>query len=219
MTAKFKVGQWISKEDVLKLGKVRWNVFRDKYKSEHTTTAGFIVCGRFEGYSPDGDSNVFVYKDGDLVWDDSIGRCDQQIAYETVIEYLGEKEMNKFDLKTQPWWIRVNNEEESKAAQLWLFEQGMTWRVGDTNIRIGHIYRYLMNISSVGVIDKDGFMHSSRMCDGMLPEYEIKLSFKTTTKVVDAIYPEADELVELNGKKYKKSDLEAALSKLTPVGE
>lgn len=43
--------------------------------------------------------------------------------------------------------------------------------------------------------------------------------FKDNQWVANVIFPEAEELVELDGKKYKKSDLEAALSKLNPVEE
>lgn len=216
MTAKFKVGQWISKEDVLKLGKVRWDRFREKYKSEHTTTRDFTSCGLFEDYQR--YRGVFVYKDGDLAWDDSIGADDKQITYETILEYIGEKEMNKFDLKTQPWWIRVNNEEESKATQEWLFEQGMTWCDGGTHIG-KTCFKYLTNYNTDGDFPA-GFMWMTlpnEYCH--TPDKEIKLSFETITKITNVIFPEADGLVELNGKKYKKSDLEAALSKLNPVEE
>lgn len=216
MTTKFKANQWIAKTDVVKLGEVRWDKFREKYKSEHTTTRDFTSCGLFEDYQR-WDRGVFVYKDGDLVWDDSIGEEDKQITYETILEYIGEKEMNKFDLKTQPWWIRVDKEEESKAAQEWLFEQGITWADGSSTVYNYPSLSFVSNLWDDGCINEGKFMWFHGEETPHKSAQEIKLSFETTTKVANVIYPEAEELVELNGKKYKKSDLEAALSKLNPV--
>lgn len=213
MPSKFKAGQWIAKTDVLKLGEVRWNKFREKYKSEHCTTRDFTTCGLFEELDEYTWVNVSIYDDGDLVWEEEIDEDAKQITYETILEYIGEKEMNKFDLKTQPWFICVNNEEESKAAQEWLFEQGMTWWGGSTAID----YLPLADCFTYDGCGK-GFCWNDDVEEEIGEgRKEIKLSFETTTKVTNVIYPEAAELVELNGKKYKKSDLEAALSKLNPV--
>jgi len=79
MTTKFKSGQWISKEDVLKLGEVRWDKFRDKYKSEHVTTMDFTRCGLFENHCKAYSCTVKAYSDGDLAWDEFTGKEDNQI--------------------------------------------------------------------------------------------------------------------------------------------
>lgn len=216
MTIKFKVGQWISKEDVLKLGEVRWNKFREKYKSEHDTTESFYFYGTYENKYDDN----FVIIDGtyDLFWWHKVN-LDKQITYETILEYIGEKEMSKFDLKTQPWFIRVSSEEESKAAQVWLFEQKLTWADGMCLVHHYPSLSFISNLWRAGIINQGKFMWFKEDEDPHKSAKEIKLSFETITKVTNVIFPETKKLVELNGKKYKKSDLEAALSKLNPVEE
>jgi len=42
-------------------------------------------------------------------------------------ELVKEKEEMQFDMKTQPWFIRVNNEQEFEAAISWAEEKDLKW--------------------------------------------------------------------------------------------
>jgi hypothetical protein len=68
---------------------------------------------------------------------------------------------NQFNVKKDPWYVIVNNHEESKLVQSWLFKQGLHWQAGDsTHLHLGE--RVLTNDegcdrifhASMGVIEK-----------------------------------------------------------------
>jgi len=140
-----------------------------------------------------------------------------KLTYETILEYIEEDEMkNKFDLKNTPWFIRVNNEEESMAAQVWLFEQKLTWADGMCLVHHYPSLSFISNLWNDGSINEGKFMWFKEDEVPHKSAKEIKLTFETVTKVV---FPEVEEIIELNGKKYKKSDVELALSKLQAVEE
>jgi hypothetical protein len=96
----------------------------------------------------------------------------------------------KFDFKSTPWFIRVDNIEESFAAQEWLFAQGVSWCNGDTKVDDVGKHSVLTNYFVDNGISKNGFMHSlnNRYND---PSKEIKLRFVQSKLVVDeAVMPE-----------------------------
>lgn len=120
-----------------------------------------------------------------------------------------------FDLKKDPWFIRVNSPEESAAVQVWLFEQGMEWRFGSKTVlhtaspfltttrKSGEVGNYLMHTCAGGEIYSG--------CK------EIKVNFTLSVDSVE--YPELREKVEIGGKQYYKEDVEKALQLLKPVEE
>ena len=120
-----------------------------------------------------------------------------------------------FDLKKDPWFIRVNSPEESAAVQKWLFEQGAAWFGGSKTV--GHTsFSFLTNTCTSGKVDEclmggveTRHIHAS--CK------EIKVNFKSTLSVDRVEYTDLREKVEIGGKMYYKDDVENALSLLKPV--
>lgn len=124
-----------------------------------------------------------------------------------------------FDLKEDPWFIRVNSPEESAAVQKWLFEQGICWKaVGPVVSNTGA--KYLTNSCPAGVtgdwllwgeypLPLAGSVEDKRK--------EIKVDFKTTLSVSNVEYPDLREKIEIGGKMYYKDDVEKALQLLQPV--
>lgn len=96
-------------------------------------------------------------------------------------EIVQEKEM--FDMKTNPWFIRVNNKEEYDAASEWLNEN-----FGNYYADTGYI-GYIVGLSNT---DDRGEIHPRVMWMGedslgATERYEVKLNFKT---VIDSVeYP------------------------------
>lgn len=121
-----------------------------------------------------------------------------------------EKEMTfknmKFDVAAVAKQLNVEHEEASRIIQEALFEQGYSWAWGeDFVIEQSHpyLYAYTDNIIYGG--------NSQRF-----KEHSNKLhTIKTTYAIVEA--EEQQEIVELNGKKYNKQELEKALSLLKPI--
>lgn len=98
-------------------------------------------------------------------------------------EYL--KLVPKFNLKTQPWFIRTETPEQRIAAQEWLFEQGMAWDSGSREA-FDWNFQCLTNTSSSG--DKT-------LSFGHIPKphksaQEIELTYKTT--VNNVVYPDIE---------------------------
>lgn len=100
--------------------------------------------------------------------------------------YLVEEAKPTFDLKTQPWFIRINSPEESKVVQEWLFSNGIVWGGGCFEAR--NLWaQYLTNIDVDGEIrgvimwcHEDIGIHESAK--------ELKFNFKS---VIDSVeYPE-----------------------------
>lgn len=94
-----------------------------------------------------------------------------------IVEEEDKPESLPFDLKTQPWYILVNNEQENKLALEWLFEQGMEWFFGK-KVQ-WYNCKYLTNTRSYNVGVGPHIMHGSDMPVG----YEIKLTHKVVTDV------------------------------------
>lgn len=100
-------------------------------------------------------------------------------------EKIMKNTTSEFNLKTMPWKIVVNNEVESAAAQLWLFEQGVVWQSGDKEVlQYCKDYPYALKGGN-GRFSYSDKAHLSSIKD--IPE--IKLSFETITSVKNATFP------------------------------
>jgi hypothetical protein len=112
-----------------------------------------------------------------------------------------------FDLKKDPWYIRVNSFEESISVQNWLFEQGIGWFHTRPYTVFG-VVGYITN-----VLSEDGIL-SGKMCykslsTGQPLGYELFAHYK----VEEVILPEIREKIEIGGKQYYKEDVEKARKK------
>ena len=117
-----------------------------------------------------------------------------------------------FDLKKDPWYIRVNSFEESAAVQEWLFEQGVVWMGTEPSTAIG-VVGYITNVFSEDEI-LSGKMCYQSLSTGQPDGYELFVRYK----VGDVIFPEIlREKIEVGGKQYYKEDVEKALQLLQPV--
>lgn len=123
-----------------------------------------------------------------------------------------------FDLKEDPWFIRVNSPEESAAVQEWLFEQGVCWEGLGPVVSYTHC-SYLTNSGLDGEI-------GCWLLFGAHPSFvggvgdkrkEIKVNFKPALSVDSVEYPDLREKVEIGGEMYYKDDVEKALQLLQPV--
>ena len=118
-----------------------------------------------------------------------------------------------FDLKKDPWYIRVNSFEESAAVQEWLFEQGVVWMGTEPSTVIG-VVGYITNVFSEDEILSGKMCYHSSFT-GQPDGYELIVRYK----VEEVIFPDIREKIEIGGKQYYKEDVEKALQLLKPVEE
>lgn len=121
-----------------------------------------------------------------------------------------EKEMTfrnmKFDVAAIAKQLNVEHEEASRIIQEALFEQGYSWKCGEYFVidqQQPYLYAYTNNITYGG--NSQSFKEHPNKLHTIQPTYTI----------VEA--EEQQEIVELNGKKYNKQELEKALSLLKPI--
>jgi len=112
----------------------------------------------------------------------------------------------KFDVAAIAKELGIKHEEASRIIQEALFGLGYVWRDGSKQV--------LDTTEKVIVCDSAGFMHWTRWVNECFQHESVKI--KQTFSIVPI---EQEEFVELNGKKYNKKELEAALSMLKPVEE
>lgn len=114
-----------------------------------------------------------------------------------------------FDLKKDPWYIRVNSFEESIAVQNWLFEQGVVWPHAPSGVAFG-VVGYITNVFTEDEIISgkteilSGNMRYQSLSAGQPDGYELFVRYK----VEDVIFPEIREKIEIGGKQYYKEDVE-----------
>jgi hypothetical protein len=121
-----------------------------------------------------------------------------------------------FDLKKDPWYIRVNSPEESAAVQEWLFEQGITWWRNYTVVK--HTFsRYLTNSYSSGDVEPHLMFGTNEIDKFSDQRKELKVIFEKVLRVEKVITPEIREKIEVGGKQYYKEDVEKALQLLKPI--
>lgn len=102
-------------------------------------------------------------------------------------------------------FIRIEDREHSKKVQQKLFELGYEWKYADKT------FQYLE--AEVLVFDTEDFYITwgGDLWEPQEGDVEVTLVEKVSYKFKEV------ELVELNGKKYRKRDLEEALKNLRPV--
>lgn len=103
-----------------------------------------------------------------------------------------EEEAKSFDLKTQPWYILVNNTRESEAAEDWLKSQGIVFQFPT---QFFHDFRLFTNISEGSIVkpyimaDRDQEKPHPYLKRIQIEASEIKLQFETKTSVTDVQWP------------------------------
>lgn len=94
-----------------------------------------------------------------------------------------EEPKQMFNIKTDPWFIRVNSEEEFEVIQDWLEENYGTWLSSSYYSRMV----YLTNSCDDGEVQNSFVMHGSGDPLEKQARKEIKLTFKT---IIDSVeYP------------------------------
>ena len=108
--------------------------------------------------------------------------------------------------------IRVANHEQSALIQGYLFNVGMWWGVGEPKKFLTVIPPYYLYTNDRGCMywsNPKNSSFDSIKCEEMLFDFELVIANVRRRK--------EPELVEFNGKKYVKEDLEKALALLTPA--
>jgi len=128
-----------------------------------------------------------------------------------------EEPKQVFNIKTDPWFIRVNSEEESKVIQDWLFEQGIMWKHSSTQHKYTE-YTFILNVFSEGSIPKR-LLRTNEACEIHPTAKEIKLTFKTTIDSVE--YPVVETEQQIKMKQLQETIDKAAreLKELREMGE
>lgn len=89
-------------------------------------------------------------------------------------------DMKGFDLKTNPWFIRVNNEQEYNAARDWVKSRGLDFKYsGDYFKGLAAISNHLYSDGRI-----DDYIYRCDVEDDLSEYQEIKVTFKT---VVDSV--------------------------------
>ena len=144
-------------------------------------TCGFVKGQTVELYEDDG-TNEPLFRGDNMCYNHCDGREGAYFDLDLVIKVVKEeKEEMQFDMKKEPWYIRVANEQEYELVQNWLLENYGTNCVAEYSRE----FKYLTNTYSGGHVNKSWVMYGS----GNKPErQEIKLTFKT---VIDSVtFPE-----------------------------
>ena len=118
----------------------------------------------------------------------------------------------KINVKAYADKNRITLEQAHKEIQGYLFEQGFKWMSGDTKVlypQNNYLYLTCDGLARDPEDSHEGFSEDSNE--------ELKFTREVIVKLTPVLVEE--ELVELNGVKYRKSDLEAVLAKLQPVEE
>lgn len=206
---RLQVGSYIMKEDIIKLGEEKWNKFRSTVKKQ-----GFCVnsiCGLYDYGVYETDWDCVILSDYGLGWNFSqFGKY--PLTVQDIEELIKEKEeMKEFNLKTMPWWIKVENEEQSKAVQEWLFEQGMSWDSGDKEL-CPAAFKYLTNYCDE--VDDSGFMYFNYLLEQYTPDKEIKLSFSLKVQNVEFPLIKTEQEIQLEKLKEQIEELNKQASML-----
>ena len=137
--------------------------------------------------------------------------------YDWRVEPVTEEPKQMFNIKTDPWFIRVNSKQESKVIQDWLFEQGIMWGHSPTQHKYTE-YTFILNVFSEGSISKR-LLRTNEACEIHPTAKEIKLTFKTTIDSVQ--YPEMETEQQVKMKQLQETIDKAAreLKELLEMGE
>lgn len=136
--------------------------------------------------------------------------------YDWRVEPVTEEPKQMFNIKTDPWFIRVNSEQEFEVIQDWLEENyGEKIRAN-----YGTHMKWLTNAQCDGYINsKLLVMYGSGEPLATTPRKEIKLTFKTTIDSVQ--YPEMETEQQVKMKQLQETIDKAAreLKELREMGE
>ena len=120
-----------------------------------------------------------------------------------------------FNIKSDPWFIRVNSKQEFEVIQDWLQENYGCSLITSYN----PAFEYLTNTSCTGQIEEAFVMHGRGNPLETTSRKEIKLTFKTTIDSVE--YPEMETEQEIKMKQLQETIDKAAreLKELREMGE
>ena len=126
-----------------------------------------------------------------------------------------EEPKQMFNIKTDPWFIRVNSEQEFEAIQDWLQENYGTC----LSSKYSSAFEYLTNTLSGGQVEKAFVMHGRGNPLETTSRKEIKLTFKTTIDSVE--YPVVETEQQIKMKQLQETIDKAAreLKELREMGE
>jgi len=150
------------------------------------------VCYRVEEFS---DNNIWIQADH--------------------FNLVKEEPKQMFNIKTDPWFIRVNSEQEFDAVQDWLEENyGERMRAN-----YGTYMKWLTNTQCDGYVSSKLVMHGTGDPLKTTPRKEIKLTFKTTIDSVQ--YPAVETEQQIKMKQLQETIDKAAreLKELREMGE
>jgi hypothetical protein len=108
------------------------------------------------------------------------------ICYYDAFELIKEETKQMFNIKTDPWFIRVNSEQEFKIIQDWLQENYGCCLPLSYSVE----FEYLTNTLWTGQVEDAFIMYGQGDPLGTVSRKEIKLTFKTTVNSVE--YPEVN---------------------------
>lgn len=163
----------------------------DRLRMNHSI---FCVLGQTIGY----DNHIYMFDFHENNFANYSFSSGDDEWKQAILDYRARKP--KFNLKTQPWFIKTDTPEERIAAQKWLFEQGMEWEFYGNKLSQFSGIHCLTNTRTAGDI-KPFIMcgeESHESCQ------EIKLTYKTT--VTDVQWP--------NPNKAKAEKLRAKIARL-----
>ncbi|WP_443698969.1 hypothetical protein [Pseudomonas sp.] len=103
-------------------------------------------------------------------------------------ELFKENPLGSFNLKVDPWKIRTGTPEISRLTQLWLFEQGIDWKISRRRDEVQDFKEdYLTNCQGGKLSGNIYYGNTSFQWDSLKQATEIKLEFETIVKSVTLI--------------------------------
>jgi len=135
--------------------------------------------------------------------------------YDWRVEPVTEEPKQMFNIKSDPWFIRVNSEQEFEVIQDWLEENYGCSLITSYNTA----FEYLTNTSCWGQIEEAFVMHGRGHPLETTSRKEIKLTFKT---IIDSVtFPEVESEHQIKMKQLQETIDKAAreLKELLEMGE
>ena len=126
-----------------------------------------------------------------------------------------EEPKQMFNIKTDPWFIRVNSEQEFEVIQDWLEENYGSILISNYSTA----FKYLTNTADDGQVEEAFVMHGQGNPLETTSRKEIKLTFKTT---IDSVtFPEMETEQQIKMKQLQETIDKAAreLKELREMGE
>ena len=135
--------------------------------------------------------------------------------YDWRVEPVTEEPKQMFNIKTDPWFIRVNSKQEFEVIQDWLQENYGCSLITSYNTA----FEYLTNTSCTGQIEEAFVMHGRGNPLETTSRKEIRFTFKTT---IDSVtFPEVESEQQIKMKQLQETIDKAAreLKELREMGE